>query len=362
MIITVNKNDFLSKLIAVSKVAKDNKIRPVLSGVKLEATDKITMTATDLELTISTQTEGEIQVKGTAVFNPSKVIEYVNTLEENEINIELDKNILKIFEAEFEVYNADDYPMIKMPEPENKIKINSSDFQKSLMGCIAVSKTVTDNVALSGVRVEISNKIRCIASDSFRMAYFECISDCDANIKTTIPNNAVFRLIDLLKNSITLELYQDKSNIIFEIDDYKIITRTIDVAFPNWESLSKSIVTDKKVTVNKADAVKILKRITIFSRDNLSAKNAATFELDKNLINVKAIGGSAKAKDKIPAIVEGDKLKMNLNSQFIIDYLGTIDSEAVELRMSGSANPVMIQPCNSNNTWFLCMPLALNEV
>ena len=47
--------------------------------------------ATELELTISTKTEGEIQVKGTAVFNPSKVIEYVNTLEENEINIELDK-------------------------------------------------------------------------------------------------------------------------------------------------------------------------------------------------------------------------------------------------------------------------------
>ena len=37
MKITVNKSEFLSKLIAVSKVCKDNKIRPVLSGVKLEA-------------------------------------------------------------------------------------------------------------------------------------------------------------------------------------------------------------------------------------------------------------------------------------------------------------------------------------
>lgn len=75
----------------------------------------------------------------------------------------------------------------------------------------------------------------------------------------------------------------------------------------------------------------------------------------------KAVGGSAKAKDKINAITEGDKIKINLNAQFIIDYLNTIDTEAVDIKMNCSANPIMIKPCNNDNTWFICMPLALAD-
>ena len=361
MKITVNKSEFLSKLIAVSKVAAENKIRPVLGCVKLTANDKITMTATDLELTITADVEGTTETTGTAVFKADKVIEYVSTLDNGNITIELVNNILNIYEAEFEVMQADEYPQTKAPTESNGIEIDSSKLLKCLNGCISVSKTVADNPALSGVRVELSDKMRCIASDSFRMAYFEADVQSDKEIKLTIPNNAVFRIIDLIKNTEKVTAFISDNNIIFSFEGYTLMSRLISLDFPNWKSITTGFASNKTVTVNKADAIKILKRITIFARENLTAKNGVTFETERHTIKVKAVGGSAKAKDKINAITEGENIKINLNAQFIIDYLNTIDTEAVDIKMNGSVNPVMIKPCNSDNTWFICMPLALAD-
>ena len=137
----------------------------------------------------------------TAVFKADKVIEYVSTLDNGNITIELINNILNIYEAEFEVMDADEYPQTRKITEESGIEIDSNKLLKCLNGCISVSKTVGDNPALSGVRVELSDKIRCIASDSFRMAYLEADVQSDKEIKITIPNNAVFRIIDLIKNT-----------------------------------------------------------------------------------------------------------------------------------------------------------------
>ena len=53
--IRVNRNKFLKGIRLVSKAISDNKIRPVISGVYLEAkNDVITLKGTDMDLTIST--------------------------------------------------------------------------------------------------------------------------------------------------------------------------------------------------------------------------------------------------------------------------------------------------------------------
>lgn len=362
MKITVNKQDFLSKLIATAKVASDNKIRPVLGCVKLTAdTGKITLIATDLELTIVSEVNADVEVPGTALFKAKKVIEYVSTLDNGKITIELINNVLHIYEAEFEVMNIDEYPQIKIISEENKIEIESDKLLKALSGCITVSKTVDDNPSLKGVRIEINDKMRCIASDSFRMVYFEEDIQSDKEIKITIPNNAVLRIIDLIKNIEKVTAFISNDNICLSLGNSKLMSRLINLEFPNWKSIVNGFTSDKTATVNRTEAIKILKRVTIFARENLSCKNAVIFETEKNIIKVKAIGGSSKAKDKIEAITEGENIKINLNAQFITEYLSTLDCDAVDIKMCKKTMPVMIKPCEKSNTCLISMPVALED-
>lgn len=363
MKITVDKSEFLNKLATVSKVASENKIRQVLGCVKVTSTgDKITLTATNLELTMTAEMYGKVIIEGSAVFKADRIMEYISTLDDGELTVELDKNIIKIYEAEFEVMDLNEYPTIKdYNYGYEPLQIESAKLLKCLNGCIAVSKSVTDDVAMGGVRIEMSDKIRCIASDSFRMVYFEQDVKSDKEIKVTIPNPAVFRLIDLLKNTEFVTIASSDDNITFETGDYKLTSRLITLAFPNWESVLKSFVYNKLLTVNRIEAIKILKRISIFARENLSAKNAVTFKTDNKILRVNAIGSTSKAKDKIETIREGEDITINLNSQFIIDYLNTLDCDAVEIKLSDNDKPIMISPCDKTDVWLLSMPLALRE-
>lgn len=367
MKITVKKSELLNALVATSKVATDSKIRPILACVKLVASDKgIELTATDLEITLISKLNGIVEHPGMVAFKAEKVIEYVATLEEENIEIELVNHRLNIYEAEFETMDIQEYPTLKGVDilEEKTIKIDSQKLDSLLSVCIAVSKSAVNNPALSGVRLEISDKLRCIASDSFRMVYCEEELEninSELNTSVTIPNNAVLRVLDLIKNSVEVKLFINETELVIKTDAYKLTTRLITSSFPNWKGIISNFVSDKLVTTNRAETIKILKRILIFARENSACRNAVIFETDKNKIKVKAIGSSSKAKDKIEAIITGEDLKINLNAQFITEYINTLDCHAIEFKLNEKAKPLLISPCEKTNTWLLCMPVALVE-
>ena len=84
--IKVNRPVFLKTLQIVEKAISENKIRPVISGVYLEAkNDVITLKGTDLDLTISNFMFGVIETEGEVVFSPSLVDEYLKEIADEEI-------------------------------------------------------------------------------------------------------------------------------------------------------------------------------------------------------------------------------------------------------------------------------------
>ena len=101
----------------------------------------------------------------------------------------------------------------------------------------------------------------------------------------------------------------------------------------------------------------LLKRLLIFARENLTAKNSITFDISKHKINVKALADKGKAKDKIDCIQEGEDVKISLNAQFINDYLSMIDNKNVFISFKGKSSPVMIQ----TDSIYITMPFAMAE-
>ena len=115
--IRVNRNKFLKGIRLVSKAISENKIRPVIGGVYLEAkNDLIILKGTDMDLTISNFMFGIIDSPGEIVFSPQLVDEYLREINDEEIQIvELDGSLLIETEgstSEFSLYDASEYPVI----------------------------------------------------------------------------------------------------------------------------------------------------------------------------------------------------------------------------------------------------------
>src|SRR5512146_575903 len=93
MDITVSKFDLLKELTATQGVVERKTTIPILSNFLFEASgDKLSITATDLDLSLRTSCSVKVKKEGSCTIPARKLYDYVKLLPEGEISIKLLEN------------------------------------------------------------------------------------------------------------------------------------------------------------------------------------------------------------------------------------------------------------------------------
>src|SRR5947209_12750517 len=93
MEITVSKFDLLKELTATQGVVERKTTIPILSNFLFEAADgKLTITATDLDLSLKTSCTAKVKKEGSCTIPARKLYDYVKLLPHGEISIKLMEN------------------------------------------------------------------------------------------------------------------------------------------------------------------------------------------------------------------------------------------------------------------------------
>src|SRR6266849_6022844 len=93
MEITVNKTELLRELTATQGVVERKTTIPILSNFLFEAADgKLSITATDLDLSLKTSCSAKVKKEGSCTIPARKLYDYVKLLPEGEISIKLMEN------------------------------------------------------------------------------------------------------------------------------------------------------------------------------------------------------------------------------------------------------------------------------
>jgi len=371
--INIERKVFLKGLQVVEQAIEDNKIRPVISGIYLEAKDnKIVMKGTDLERTINIIVDGEIEEEGVIVFSHKMIEEYLKEVATQRIKLieEEGKIIVETSEStsEFSIYDAVEYPEIKGLEGGTEFYIEKDIFANLLEKTKVAAATSSDNLAVNCVRIEIEEqKLKMIASDTYRMVYCESNLNTEETsekvIKVSVPLKTVDNLLKIIKmvEGDVLNLRYEGSQIFIRIGEVSILSRTIDLAFPDYNSILKNSTYNKKVLTNTKELNSILRRVLIFVRNNKEAKNSGVFSFIGNKLLIKGISDKAKVNEKIDTLKEGDDLKISLNVKYLLDYISRVDKENIELHLFNSNSAVLMQGEDEEKFIYLTMPLALRE-
>ena len=111
--------DLSDAVLKVSKALAVKAVNPVLEGIKISAAgDKLTLTATDTELTIEKTINAEVLMEGETVVVGKYFVDFVKKLEKEQIELSrLYDGQLQIkysdSESELQVYSAEKFPVIK---------------------------------------------------------------------------------------------------------------------------------------------------------------------------------------------------------------------------------------------------------
>lgn len=363
MKILVNRGELIQVLSELSTIIKDNSIRPVISGAKLEALqDKIKFTGTTLEFNFIKYIDAKVESTGSVAFKVPLVLEYIKLLDEKELEIEVKDNIMTIHRAEFSVLNVEDYPHIEEHNIEPVFNIVGEEFLSSLDMVRFSAFPTLDNLAINCVRIACEDKsLSFISTDSYRLTHFTKEHNCNSAREISVPLESVSIICKLLKGEVEEVGVSIHNNIfILKWRDTYISSRLIEMPFPDYRAILGSINYSKTIELNTADLKKSIKKVMTVAKRNQETKNGSYMEFKGNKLTMTVSSGVGKTTQKLDTIKDGEDFKASLNIKYLYDFIDNISNNVI-MRATNSSSMFIIEEHKNKNYKYILMPLALRD-
>ena len=381
MHIKVNRQNFLLAIRTVEKSVKENKIKPILSCIYAKVKgNKIYFTGTNLDTTIKTSIDvNEVTREGEVAFYYSIIDEYLKEIKDEFVILRVENGNILFIETEdstteYDVHSAEDYPNtfenVVLNENNFKFEMPSQELV-NIFEKVLFSADTSDNIAMNCIRIEsILKHLHFISTNTYRLTFLKKNIDKDIpDFSVSVPADTISSIIKIIKglDNEVIKVYKEEAHLYFQYKDTMIITKLIELRFPNYAEILSNISYDKKLYINNEKLTNLLKRILIFSRSNSESKYSSTYEFkhneeNKNKMTVSALNELARINEELDVNFEGEDLKISLNSKYLLEFIQNISKEkelVLEFMYSNSA--VKVYEKDNDEYIYILMPLALRE-
>ena len=382
MHIRVNRQNFLSAIRIVEKSIKENKIKPILSCIYAKVKgNKIYFTGTNLDTTIKTSIDvNEVIREGEVAFYYSIIDEYLKEIKDEFIVLRVENGNILFIETEdstteYDVFSAEDYPNtfenIVLNENNFKFEMPSQELV-NIFEKVLFSADTPDNIAMNCIRIEsILKHLHFVSTNTYRLTFLKKNIDKDIpDFSVSVPADTISSIIKIIKglDNEVIKIYKEDAHLYFQYKDTTIITKLIELRFPNYAEILSNISYDKKLYINNEKLTNLLKRILIFSRSNSESKYSSTYEFkhseenNNNKMSISALNEIARINEELDVNFEGEDLKISLNSKYLLEFIQNIPKEkelVLEFMYSNSA--VKVYEKDNDEYIYILMPLALRE-
>jgi len=361
----INKQILLEELEKIQGPTTTKQNFLVLNSVLIEVKEnKLQFTTTDLDLTIISKKEANIQKEGKILVPMRRFISIIRELPNQDIDIEENKNILLIkceqIEFKINILNYEEFPKIEKVEKTSFIKIDSNLLKEAIKltsFCVGYEDI---SYVLSGIFFEIyEDQIRLVSTDGKRLAVStQKLPKTQANIKTKIsfilPIRAINELDKLIKDiDSEILLSVEENRVIFEINQIQYLIRPIEGEFPNYSQYIPKEGKDK-LKINREIFLSGLKRAELLSTNDYQG---VKLQLKKDqLLILKSTPELGEVKEIINSNYTGQDLEIGFNPKYIIDVLKNLKDEEVIFEFFGQEKPAVLR---KEDYLYLVLPLKI---
>jgi DNA polymerase-3 subunit beta len=371
MEITVSKAELLRELTATQGVVERKTTIPILSNYLFEAAgDKLSLTATDLDLSLRTACAAKVRKEGVCTIPARKLHDYVKLLPDADITIKLLENhwvsircgrsntkMVGMARSNFPTLPA--FPtagVVKMPAQVLRAMIARTGF------AIANEESrYTLNGALMVLKPE---SITMVATDGHRLSHIERggekFNGISGEMKTLIPKKAMDELRILLdaSDAESVEFAKDESTLFFRIGGRLLTSRQLTGQFPNYEAVLPKD-NNKSVDLDAEDLSAAISRVAQFADER---SRAVRLKLEKGELKISASSTeTGESEDSIEISYNGDGLTIGFNAQYIIDFLKAVGAGGVKLELKDSQSAGQLRPAESEDYKYryIVMPMRI---
>ncbi|MBU0706234.1 DNA polymerase III subunit beta [Patescibacteria group bacterium] len=365
MRLTCSQKDLLSALTATNKAVDTNNTLPVLNNVLLKAEGKkLYFTSTNLEVAITYFIETDVKNEGEITI-PSKLFtNYISYLKDDKLDILVEGGDIQIKTSDSKTrikgIPASEFPPIPMVEKEGGMTVQAADLNRAIEQVVFAAALNTTRPILSGVYFVVEkDKLKLASTDSYRLSEKTLsVSNVTGNVNCIVPAKTIIELGSILNGmkEESVSIVTSKNQIMFSVGPVELISRLIEGQFPNYEQIiPKSSKTQVEFDVGVLSLV--LKRINIFAREN---NNKIIVKVaDKKVVITTESTQYGEGEITLTTKITGDNNEIALNSQFLLDALGSIGQEQIVLEIGDKVAPVTLKPKDGKDYVHIIMPLKI---
>lgn len=359
MHIKLTQRNFSKALGFVSRVASNKTTLDILNNILIKVSGgKITISATDLEVAITSIVPGEVVEEGSITIPARLLTDYVTSLPENNMELELDKTKLKIssgrFESNINGVIADEFPELPLETNSKSITLDSKIFSHALQQTLmAVSRDISRPILTGLYLTNIDNQLVLAGTDGYRLAE-KITQKSKETPNCIIPAAALSDLMKIIQDDDKkIQINSSESQISFVVGNTTLVSRLIDGNYPSYRQLIPES-SDISFEVNKSDLINITKVASLFARESAGSITINVSEGEVKINSVESQVGVNTSSAEAKTTGRGE---VTLNSRYLLDALNTLDGDEVRFRFSGKISPCVLTSTTDDSYQHIIMPL-----
>ncbi|HVH64506.1 MAG TPA: DNA polymerase III subunit beta [Candidatus Acidoferrum sp.] len=369
MKVTVTAGNLGQGLQVVSRAVSSRTTLPILNNVLIQTGESgLQLTATNLEIGIRQSIPAEVQEEGGITVPARLLTDFVTGHPDEPLSMTLDRKTQSLavksqrFDATIRGIDPADFPPVPAGADGRKVKVSPTELKDAIEQTVIAASGDEGRPVLTGVYVQLNGgKATFAATDGHRLAVKTLPVQAEAGETDTIviPARALSELSRILKggeDGIEVTVGSQKNQVFFKTRDVELMSRLIEGTYPNYQQVIPGQSTTT-ITVKTQDLLFTTKMVSLFSKD---AANVVKFKAEGGKLtltaNTSEVGQNVATVD---AKIEGQDLQVAFNSKYLLDVLGIIGTDEVQLGFTGPLNPGLIKPVGKDDYLYIIMPVRV---
>ena len=255
-------------------------------------------------------------------------------------------------------------------DSDDGIPINVTDL-KEMIHQVAFAASIDEaRPILTGVLVTVDgDRMTLAAADGFRLSVREANlpSPISRPVLAVVPARALSELARIMVDGdqvVSMILPPDRGQVIFQMEDFQLVSQLIDGAFPDYEQIIPQS-SDTRSVLSTTAFLKACKQAEIFAREGSHIARISISpggELKPGSIVITGQSEETGSNQtEIDASIEGSPLLIAFNVRFLREVLEVMKSADVALETTAATAPGVIRPVGNGDFLHVIMPMHLGS-
>ena len=362
----ISREALIKPLQLVTGVVERRQTLPILSNVMLVLDkNELSLTGTDLEVELVGRVPvkggqgGEITVPARKLMDICKALPDDATLK---FDVDESKAVIRFGRSRFSLSTlpATDFPSVEESGSNVVFKVPQLLLKNMLDGTSFAMAQQDVRYYLNGLLLEVSaDYLRVVATDGHRLAlHTEQVSTpARDKVQVIIPRKGILELGRLLsEGDDEVEITIGSNHIRATTTNFTFTSKLVDGKFPDYDRvLPKG--GDKVLTAVRNDLKQALMRTAILSNEKF---RGIRLMLSTDELKILANNPEQEEAEEIVSVeYQGDALEIGFNVSYLVDVLGVLTTDTIQVVLSDSNSSVLIQATENSPALYVVMPMRL---